>query len=57
MRYEVNIKFEGRSYEDNLFTFNDRDEAFDFAETAKMRGKKIGSVSVQLLDDIKEVNA
>lgn len=57
MRYEVNIKFDGRSYEDNLFTFNDRDEAFDFAETAKMRGEKIGSVSVQLLDDIKEVNA
>lgn len=57
MRYEVNVKFEGRSYEDNLFTFNDRDEAFDFAETAKMRGEKIGSVSVQLLDDIKEADA
>ena len=57
MRYEVNVKFEGRYYEDNFFTFNDRDEAFDFAETAKMRGEKIGSVSVQLLDDIKEVNA
>ena len=57
MRYEVNVKFDGRSYEDNIFTFNDRNEALDFAETAKMRGVKIGSVSVQLLDDIKEVDA
>lgn len=57
MRYEVNIKFNGRSYEDNLFTFNDRDEAFDFAEVAKMRGEKVGSVSVNLLDDREEVDA
>lgn len=57
MRYEVNIKFNGRSYEDNLFIFNDRDEAFDFAEVAKMRGEKIGSVSVNLLDDREEADA
>ena len=57
MRYEVNVKFDGRSYEDNIFTFNDRDEAFDFAETAKMRGMKIGSVSVNLLDDREEADA
>lgn len=57
MKYKVNVKFVGRSYDDNLFTFNDRDEAFDFAETAKMRGVKIGSVSVQLLDDREEADA
>lgn len=58
MKYIVEVKLVGYSYIDGVtFTFDDRIEALDFAETAKMRGEKIGSVSVLLLDDIKEVDA